>query len=341
MVTCIQVDVTKDDSGASIAEVRGFGRHLCTCGYPVRMKAQDAGKNPRFCAAGMCASNDFVRKWCHPNDLQIFSATTRRGRRVRRVLKQCSRPCEWCLVLPVSSAGSRGPRKRFCSPGCNMRAATRHGNLDTHGDQNCSWCFLWFSNDLVKTKYCSAGCRARSTTHARQLNCIICGDPFISTTSQKGARPTLSCSRPECRREFALRRSPRVVCECRGCGTPFEKHAISTSREWCSRTCYERVRRKSRHLYSNTWQRMRCEKMRRNGHEKIDVLAVFERDNWTCQICDIRVNREAVHPDSMAPTIDHIVPVSKGGAHTWDNVRCAHSICNTRKNAKIPEPLVA
>ena len=31
------------------------------------------------------------------------------------------------------------------------------------------------------------------------------------------------------------------------------------------------------------------------------------------------------------PTVDHIVPLSKGGTHTWNNVQLAHMACNSGK----------
>lgn len=30
-------------------------------------------------------------------------------------------------------------------------------------------------------------------------------------------------------------------------------------------------------------------------------------------------------------TLDHIIPLSKGGTHTWDNVQLAHMSCNAGK----------
>jgi 5-methylcytosine-specific restriction endonuclease McrA len=47
--------------------------------------------------------------------------------------------------------------------------------------------------------------------------------------------------------------------------------------------------------------------------------------------------RTASDTPSKYPTHDHIVPVSKGGKHTWDNAQLAHFECNTKKNAKLPE----
>ena len=36
-----------------------------------------------------------------------------------------------------------------------------------------------------------------------------------------------------------------------------------------------------------------------------------------------------------APTVDHILPLAKGGTHTWDNVQLAHWSCNSDKSDTI------
>ena len=34
---------------------------------------------------------------------------------------------------------------------------------------------------------------------------------------------------------------------------------------------------------------------------------------------------------AYSPTVDHIIALKNGGTHTWDNVQCAHAICNSNK----------
>jgi len=53
---------------------------------------------------------------------------------------------------------------------------------------------------------------------------------------------------------------------------------------------------------------------------------IVERDNWTCQICKEKIE------DPRDLTIDHIVPLSKGGAKTDDNLQAAHRWCNEIKD---------
>jgi 5-methylcytosine-specific restriction endonuclease McrA len=53
--------------------------------------------------------------------------------------------------------------------------------------------------------------------------------------------------------------------------------------------------------------------------------AVFVRDEYTCQYCG-----------RPAENVDHVVPRSKGGSHTWDNVVAACKPCNSRKENRSP-----
>jgi 5-methylcytosine-specific restriction endonuclease McrA len=79
-------------------------------------------------------------------------------------------------------------------------------------------------------------------------------------------------------------------------------------------------------------------KARRNGHvrrarerslfvESVDLLVVFERDNWRCGICGKKVKPKDA-------SLDHIIPLAQGGKHEYANVQCAHKRCNFSKGAR-------
>ena len=53
--------------------------------------------------------------------------------------------------------------------------------------------------------------------------------------------------------------------------------------------------------------------------------AVFARDGHRCQYCGI-----------AAENLDHVVPRSRGGPHTWENVVASCRSCNARKEARLP-----
>ena len=75
-------------------------------------------------------------------------------------------------------------------------------------------------------------------------------------------------------------------------------------------------------------------RMRGNEWESFKNAEVFDRDAWTCQLCGDPIDRSARAPDPVSVSIDHIIPVSRGGPHTRANVQAAHRICNQRKGAK-------
>jgi 5-methylcytosine-specific restriction endonuclease McrA len=54
---------------------------------------------------------------------------------------------------------------------------------------------------------------------------------------------------------------------------------------------------------------------------------VFLRDKFACQYCD--------SPDDL--TFDHVLPRSRGGQTTWENVVAACSPCNLRKGGHLPQ----
>lgn len=64
---------------------------------------------------------------------------------------------------------------------------------------------------------------------------------------------------------------------------------------------------------------------------QFDPAAIHERDGWTCQLCDQPVDRELSYPDPMSVSLDHVVPMSKGGPHTPGNTQCSHLRCNMSK----------
>ena len=69
------------------------------------------------------------------------------------------------------------------------------------------------------------------------------------------------------------------------------------------------------------------------GHESYTESQIFQRDGHICQLCGNKINMKLKHPDSLSPSIDHIIPISKGGADAPVNVQAAHLGCNIVKHA--------
>lgn len=64
--------------------------------------------------------------------------------------------------------------------------------------------------------------------------------------------------------------------------------------------------------------------------EDVDHGVVYDRDEGICGICYLPA------PPSKWQ-LDHIIPVSRGGPHTYANTRVSHSECNSWKKARLDE----
>ena len=69
--------------------------------------------------------------------------------------------------------------------------------------------------------------------------------------------------------------------------------------------------------------------------EQINHTEVFDAHGWVCHLCGGEISRFATSDDWMRVTLDHIIPLSRGGTHTWDNVKPAHWRCNMSKGDRV------
>lgn len=68
--------------------------------------------------------------------------------------------------------------------------------------------------------------------------------------------------------------------------------------------------------------------------EDVNSQEVFERGAWACGICAEPIPRVVLWPHPLSPSLDHIVPLSLGGAHSYENTQPAHLACNMSKGAR-------
>lgn len=87
----------------------------------------------------------------------------------------------------------------------------------------------------------------------------------------------------------------------------------------------------------------RVRKIRAAYKDKITLAELYRRDNGVCWICGKECDYEDYYKDendnfivgANYPSIDHVLPLSKGGIHSWDNVKLAHHYCNSLKSDKV------
>ena len=61
---------------------------------------------------------------------------------------------------------------------------------------------------------------------------------------------------------------------------------------------------------------------------KLTRIEIFNRDHYTCQYCG---------QETRQLTLDHVIPRSQNGKHTWENIVSACIPCNRRKAGRTPQ----
>ena len=169
-------------------------------------------------------------------------------------------------------------------------------------DEFCILCGNKIPQKFDSLKFCSYRCLNRHKTGKDNLDICICGKEFKSLDG------ALTCSY-ECKKLYKFLRT---------------KGWNELQRE--KNPNYLRIRAAA--------QRRRHSKKKMVVVEKFSDIEIFERDDWTCGICNNFVEKDMKYPDPLCATIDHIVPISRGGGHTHNNVQLAHFVCNRKKGNK-------
>jgi len=199
-------------------------------------------------------------------------------------------------------------------------------------------------------KYCTPECRnaAYSLAHPKKekpsptlhhKECAYCGKTFVTNFPNKKYCSTDCCyeaNLKQKREQWAEAYVPRTHI-CKECGTEFTTECGDTHSVFCCRTCSEKHERRVEHSTDRHKQYMKEQKKRRKKQinaafvDDVDFTSIFQRDSGICQICGLPVHPVKGIDDNWDGTIDHIVPLSVGGKHSYSNCQLAHRICNSVK----------
>lgn len=67
--------------------------------------------------------------------------------------------------------------------------------------------------------------------------------------------------------------------------------------------------------------------------EDISFQDIWNRDGHVCKLCNKIIDPSLKYPNPNMPSLDHVIPLSLGGRHTFDNVRLTHLHCNIKRGA--------
>lgn len=190
----------------------------------------------------------------------------------------------------------------------------RTGSLDAPTLCVCRGCGSEFNQSNVtgpKPKYCSHDCKPWKRKSI-DGNCMGCSAPL--PMRQPGER-----MRKYCRRSCIYLRTRRPASrQCSRCNYIIDMTA-RTPEGKLRYPAYTKV----------------CEGCKKPNRYPLTVTQLAERDGPRCVGCGIEVDFTAVKPDPFSPSVDHIIPWSRGGANEPHNLQLMHLRCNIIKGAKL------
>ena len=185
-----------------------------------------------------------------------------------------------------------------------------------------------------KTITCSTDCgvilreiNIRGKVFACEIQCFIDWSIGLKTN----VKP-FDCK--DCGKNLGLRKPTARIRFCNDCANTRNKQSIKQSHKVKMLTD-EKYRLKT--IAQAAKQKHKRRTLQSNG-ELIDLYELAERDQWQCKLCNEPISKDAKHYKGnlhlQGPSLDHIIPVSLGGTHTWDNVQLAHFYCNSIRGNK-------
>lgn len=185
--------------------------------------------------------------------------------------------------------------------------------------KTCKQCDKDISGMSSRAMFCSRTCKDK--TYERKKH--VTWEEYIEIKREAGMQQT-----EETRRRKEKEKESRIMRSvCKVCDSEFstnQPHQVT-----CSLECRKR------------WKNRRNDK-RINKHNTVDeditLATLYQRDKGICYICgeqcvfeDFEYTEASFTCGRTYPTIDHIVPLARGGLHSWSNVKLAHHLCNSRK----------
>ncbi len=341
-VVHVSVQVSKSSKGSkrSPARRKKAARHCVDCSAVLR------GRGPQT----RC-------KKCQRKDRRARERVRQRNVRAEIPKWNTPRPCRFCDVefQPRSRNDCRRracydcglvPSRRWACTDCGAPCARQGSSCKSCMNARrqrprcvCQSCGESFSpKSKERVSFCSRDCaythqheqrveRERRIAETRgvlvERTCSECGRWYACSRWRQVCSDQCALERKRASRRRNYTPAPRVRRDCDECGTGFRAF-LGPRFRFCSPRCCNRALRRNRRAA-----------MRANGQSSpVSRSAVIRRCQDRCGLCGF-----PVLPDAESPwhsTLDHIVPLARGGAHTEENLQLAHFMCNVMKSDARP-----
>lgn len=211
----------------------------------------------------------------------------------------------------------------------NFEYAGNFTGIDGYVDLKCKRCGTIVRKSFVSVKHGSATC-AECARRKREA------DKELKRIHRERKRyaERLERERDKWRMMTPIQMS-LTPCPC--CGDYFVP--LNSNQIYCSVECANRINN----------ARSKDKRIKRMMHVIVDknitLERLYKRDNGKCYICGCTCNWNDCYTredgtfiaNNNYPSIDHVVPLHKGGEHSWNNVKLACRGCNSvKRDAIIP-----
>jgi 5-methylcytosine-specific restriction endonuclease McrA len=143
-----------------------------------------------------------------------------------------------------------------------------------------------------------------------------------------------ACRQRQGNRDGQAKRRNSQPRECRWCGVEYVPEYGSLRTHYCTTNCRDLAYRARR---SGTNHRRRAKK-HGCAVAYVNKTKVFERDGWLCQLCGCATPKDSRGKGlPISPELDHAIPLSRGGAHSYENTQCLCRACNHWKHDRTME----
>lgn len=175
----------------------------------------------------------------------------------------------------------------------------------------------------IENKYCCMACRVEHSAMLREQRRIELEQQRLAYLPVKKEIQAIR------RLGNSTYKPTKKICNCKKCCAEFIAPLGGGKHKQLCDKCIGENRKESK----------RSEKAKRRAiikgvnAESVKPFVVFDRDRWHCKLCGCKTpkSKRGTYDDD-APELDHIVPISKGGQHTYLNTQCACRKCNQIKS---------
>lgn len=254
-----------------------------------------------------------------------------------------------CVECGVEFASKK--HKSTCSDVCYRQRQARNGSGNNLGKATCecAWCLAEFS---VKNgrMYCSKACagKHKSWCVAHGVLAEVKMQREIDRRIAERTKAEAGKKGPHTRVAFCERHGwsrAKSGCECASCYQAqrnYERSGVDLSRLRCSkcgvqfgasskRSRCDECKRKANREASRRRKLIRERKIASSCVDKaVTRESVWKRQGGRCAMCNRKTTMDIDSTPRQA-TVDHIVPISKGGTHTQENTQLLCRDCNCKR----------